>query len=364
MRVFIAIALSDQIRETMGHVIRDMKKSGARANYTPLENMHLTLAFIGETEDLKEIEEALDQVSFQPFCVTTEGFGHFGSLYWVGLEDQPALQDLVRSVRKALSDAGIAFDRKFFKAHITLARRLESRQALKVRIPRLTMKVDSFSLMRSDRIKGRMKYRELTSWEATCETRPEHLTNTDYRNGSDSKAKGASGNSDLSGQENGNQLLRLETDRLVIRQISSADKKDYLYGVSLTSENKAAYQDEELAEILWKDVLEDPDSITMIINDKAKGQVLGSCSFDHWRSQAPEIGINVDPAHHNQGLGTETVKRLTEAFRVLRPRDTLLIRTKKTNISCQKMIEKCGGLRLEEDSQGGRDDLYSYSLLP
>ncbi len=336
MRVFIAITLSDQVREAMGYVIGDMKKSGARGRYTPVENMHLTLAFIGETEDIKEIGDALDQVTFQPFTITTDGFGHFGSLYWIGLEDQPALEALVRSVRKALSDAGIGFDRKSFKAHITVARKVESRQALRVRVPRVTMEVDSFSLMRSDRIKGRMKYRELAAWEARNE----------------------------SIQEKNGLPLWLESDRLVIRQITPEDKEDYLYGVSLASENKAAYQDKDLAEILWKDVLEDPDSISMVIYDKDGGQVLGSCSFDYWSGQNPEIGINVDPARHNQGLGTETVNRLKEAFRELRPGCRLLIRTRKTNLSCQKMIEKCGGRKLSEDSKSTREDLFSYLLLP
>ena len=161
--------------------------------------------------------------------------------------------------------------------------------------------------------------------------------------------------------ENSNIVL-LESQRLLIRQISAADKADYLYGASLVSDYKAAYQDEELSRQLWQDVLKDPDSVTMIIYDRSSQKVAGICSFDHWTGDCPEIGINIDPAMQKHGLGTEAVRALTAYYEKTRPGEELFIRTRQDNLACQKMIEKCSGRLVSSQGRGGRDSILTYSL--
>ena len=164
MRVFIAIILTEEMKCALGNVIHDMKKSGSRGNFTIPDNMHITLAFIGEVADVTEIEEALDEVEFRSFELKLEGFGRFGSLYWAGLAEQPLLEQLVKNIRRALDDHGIAYDRKKFKAHITVARKVQATHPIRVRIPKAGMKVTGFSLMKSERIRGKLKYTEISSW--------------------------------------------------------------------------------------------------------------------------------------------------------------------------------------------------------
>ena len=344
MRVFISIPLSEKVKDAAVKAIEDMKRSGARGSWVLREKMHLTLAFIGETEEIRAIEEALDHVTFDPFCIETEGFGHFGNLYWMGLKESPGLKKLTASVRKSLNDFGIPFDRKPFKAHITLARRVRTEKTIRVQVPPVKMEVTTFSLMRSDRVKGKMKYTELTAWDAEEE-----------------KISSAEDWSSSGRRETGDRIL-LESPRLMIRQISEADKEDYLYGASLASDYKAAYQDEELSMQLWQDVLGDQDSVTMIIYERSSGKVAGTCSFDHWTGDYPEIGINIDPAMQKRGFGTETICSMTEYFKETRPGKELFIRTKLDNLACQKMIRKCGGRKVSSRGTGGRDDLLTYSL--
>ena len=166
MRLFISVNLSEKMKKELSSVILDMKRSGAKANYTIPENMHLTLAFIGETDRINDILEALDELTFSAFKIRLNGFGHFGSLYWVGLEEQPDLYMLVKKIRGRLDAHNIPYDRKAFKAHITVARRVESVRPVRVMNPNASMEVRSFSLMKSERIRGRMKYTELAVWDA------------------------------------------------------------------------------------------------------------------------------------------------------------------------------------------------------
>lgn len=150
--------------------------------------------------------------------------------------------------------------------------------------------------------------------------------------------------------------VHISTDRLLIRSLEASDRDDYLYAASLVSDYPDQYRDGELADILWRDVLGDSDNLTMLIYEKESDRPVGTCSFDYCNSGRPEIGINVDPALHNQGIGTETVRRLKEEAAILFPDSQLLIRTRKDNVSCLRMIKKCGG-RLLEDG-----DIITFAL--
>ena len=59
MRLFIAINLSQEMRESLIDLQNDWYDSGVRGNYSPEENLHLTLAFIGEYPDVGQVMDAL-----------------------------------------------------------------------------------------------------------------------------------------------------------------------------------------------------------------------------------------------------------------------------------------------------------------
>ena len=50
MRLFIAIQLSDEMKKALVACMHDLKKQGVEGNYVPAQNLHMTLAFIGEYE--------------------------------------------------------------------------------------------------------------------------------------------------------------------------------------------------------------------------------------------------------------------------------------------------------------------------
>ena len=123
MRLFIAIRLSDAIRDSLIQMQNALYDRGVRGNYTPEENLHLTLAFIGEYPDAQPVLDALSSVPFRPFELGLEGMGRFGDLWWAGMRESVPLQAAVRRIRRALAESGIPFDKKRFRAHITLIRK-------------------------------------------------------------------------------------------------------------------------------------------------------------------------------------------------------------------------------------------------
>ena len=143
-----------------------MRDHGVRGNYTKIENLHLTLAFIGEYSDPNFVLEVIHTVPFTPFPMRIEGFGSFGDLYWCGVGGNDGLLSYVKRLRRALAECGIPFDRKKFSPHITLIRRAEydrQRGFPGVVIPNLSMQVSGVSLMRSDRTKSGMVYTEIST---------------------------------------------------------------------------------------------------------------------------------------------------------------------------------------------------------
>ena len=194
MRLFISIQLNDEMKHALRRIQHAMQSQGVQGNFTREENLHLTLAFIGEYPDPMDVLDVMEQIEFEPFDIRLDGVGSFGSLWWAGIDsvgedeleggteqgDGDALRNLAKHLRRGLADAGIPFDRKKFSPHITLVRKPQMRnghgerntnghsgrnlaipEAVLEDLPLAEMLVEHVSLMRSERGKHGMIYTEL-----------------------------------------------------------------------------------------------------------------------------------------------------------------------------------------------------------
>jgi len=173
MRLFIAIELNDEMKDAFEDIQDAMWDAGMDGRFTSRENLHLTLAFIGEYGDADRVREVVEGIKVRPFRISPDGIGAFGDLWWAGIKVAASsggaepLIGLAKRVRRALSDADIPFDRKSFTPHITLVRRAENAGRDEVaeavaevmeRVKGTEMTVSSISLMRSDRGRNGMIY--------------------------------------------------------------------------------------------------------------------------------------------------------------------------------------------------------------
>lgn len=94
-------------------------------------NFHLTLKFIGETNDKKiiEIDKELKKISnlTSQFDIQLSGLGVFGSSYnpkiiWCGVNKSDQLKKLASDIHNAMDTIGFLKDRQNFVPHLTLAR--------------------------------------------------------------------------------------------------------------------------------------------------------------------------------------------------------------------------------------------------
>lgn len=158
MRLFIAIPFPDAIKTALLSAQDQLRQQCKYANFSRPENLHLTLAFLGETNRLQEIKQAMHAVDAAPFSMTIGGFGHFGDLYWAGIRRNPALESLALQLQNALRDRDFAIERRPFRPHITLARQVAADAPPKCTVPSISMQADHMLLMKSERIGGKLTY--------------------------------------------------------------------------------------------------------------------------------------------------------------------------------------------------------------
>ena len=168
MRLFIAIEFDNKIINSLKQVQGSLKACGLRGRYTREENLHLTLAFIGEYDDPDKVVRVMKEVPFEAFPLEIDGMGRFGNIYWAGLKDNPSLSSYVKALRDKLKDNGIPFDKKKFSPHITLVRdgSYDKGGRLPEWMPEMKMKVKNVSLVKSEFTKSGMKYTVIG--EAAC----------------------------------------------------------------------------------------------------------------------------------------------------------------------------------------------------
>ena len=161
MRLFIAIQLSDPMKKALVNMMHELKKQGVEGNYVPAQNLHMTLAFIGEYDDPARIKEVISRVPVPEFRMSLSDMGNFGNILWAGVKGNQKLKAYVKDLRSALDAEGIPYDRDKFVPHITLIRKYTAKRSYKVSMPKAEMMVKRASLMKSEQKDRKPVYKEL-----------------------------------------------------------------------------------------------------------------------------------------------------------------------------------------------------------
>ena len=132
MRLFIAVPVPAAARRALLDAQEALKNQGAQGRFVSGENFHITLKFLGETEDLAGITRAMSAAvsDVRPFSLRLGDYGAFpggkGQTGHVTVEDLTGeLNRLYTLLESALADEGFPAGRKKYLPHVTLARSLE-----------------------------------------------------------------------------------------------------------------------------------------------------------------------------------------------------------------------------------------------
>jgi 2'-5' RNA ligase len=171
MRLFIAVNFSDELKSRILEIQERLRSQSTRGSFTRPENLHLTLAFLGETseEKLNVLSAIINNINSPSFDVRFSRTGCFThsrkELWWIGAEQGcPGVSSLKSIHDKLIRDllgAGFPVDQRPFNVHITLAREVRHLDPIVLDCPELLLKVDRVSLVKSEHLKGVLTYTEL-----------------------------------------------------------------------------------------------------------------------------------------------------------------------------------------------------------
>ncbi len=133
-RLFVALNPSAPVRDSLAELQTEIP----RMQWTPPEQIHLTIRFIGEQPAILNdtIADALGSVRVKPFMLGVEGVSGFPErgdwhVVWAGVgKGHPLLHQLRQQVDNALLAAGIQFELRPFVPHLTIGRSREAPAAM------------------------------------------------------------------------------------------------------------------------------------------------------------------------------------------------------------------------------------------
>lgn len=123
-RLFTAIELPEPVRDQLS----DLESPLPGASWVHNDNLHLTLRFAGDVENLvaHEFAELLAGIEVSAFEMRLTGLGTFGGSephsIWVGVEAGFELDLLAKANERAARSAGLKPAARNFKPHVTIAR--------------------------------------------------------------------------------------------------------------------------------------------------------------------------------------------------------------------------------------------------
>ena len=176
MRCFVAIDLPKNLRMEIKRYTQKYNK----VKWSPREQMHITLRFMGEAKEDKidDIKEALSRIEIPAFKTFAANSGFFPSpkspsVFWIGIENCQELGKLKKDVDKALRPFGLLADRKSYVPHITLCRfKRGSHKKIVAQLqehfaafPETEIEVDSFKLYQSRLFRGNTEHVMLESFD-------------------------------------------------------------------------------------------------------------------------------------------------------------------------------------------------------
>lgn len=124
IRLFTAVEIPESVRLRLSLLQGGVP--GAR--WSPVENLHLTLRFIGEVDEptAHDIDDILSGLRSPAFELRLRGVGEFGGqdahAIWAGVAPCPRLHRLAAKIERALQRIGLAAERRKYAPHVTLAR--------------------------------------------------------------------------------------------------------------------------------------------------------------------------------------------------------------------------------------------------
>lgn len=165
-RVFFALWPDYATRLNMQRVFKQSPQSRQEGRKFLLQNLHLTLHYIGQVGQTKLdcLHRAAKTLHGESFQLSLDHFGAFtrARVFWSGPSIVPtALKQLHTGLGEALAGCDYRVEARTFTPHVTLMRKVRCEQSSLIQHEPVIWKVDQFALVESVSVTGGVEYRPL-----------------------------------------------------------------------------------------------------------------------------------------------------------------------------------------------------------
>ncbi len=138
-RGFIAIDID--VLPKLVELENEIKKTGANVKLVEPKNVHITLKFLGDTEEaqIDEIEEIMKKSveETNPFIIKFRNVGVFPNkgymkVIWIGVENGEQIGIIADKIDNQVSKLGFKREKRKFSSHLTIARVKSARNKEKI----------------------------------------------------------------------------------------------------------------------------------------------------------------------------------------------------------------------------------------
>ena len=169
MRLFVAVNPPPATAERLLEVQAELRRLSLQGNFSLRDNLHLTLAFLGELDAPDAAIDAMNALEFTAFELFVDRIGrghhHGRDLWWACVAESRPLKDLQRELVAELAAHRCPFDDRPYRPHITLARQVVCNYGAWPIEP-FAWPVSQVDLMWSQRVDGELTYTPIFSREA------------------------------------------------------------------------------------------------------------------------------------------------------------------------------------------------------
>ena len=171
IRCFISIDIPEGVKKQIEIIQNSLPEFIGKK--VELENLHLTLKFLGEINEkkLEEIKKKLREIKFDSFNVKLDSAGIFSESFirivWLHIGGVEKLQKQVDNILKGIFKPEVRF-----MSHLTIARIKKIKNKEKfldkikgIKISKIIFKIDSFKLKKSELFSQGPKYSTLEEYK-------------------------------------------------------------------------------------------------------------------------------------------------------------------------------------------------------
>jgi 2'-5' RNA ligase len=177
-RLFIAVDVPTEVKEELARIQSYYKPRLAfRGAYSPVENAHITLSFLGNfpVSLIPELDKALRNIQFPPIIAKFGAINIFSnrnqiSVLYLAIVC-PEMEKLVQEINAQISPL-CTIDDRYFVAHITLARisvvkdQLRFLKTIKLLVTKeIQFPINQFSLKKSEHVIDGSVYTDIAQYQ-------------------------------------------------------------------------------------------------------------------------------------------------------------------------------------------------------